>query len=110
MRRYADSNGLDENFAHAHAWRYRLLRTVSTTPSTVSSSSRLQEIFAEGSLEGSEPIEDRNGFLAFGPKLLAEPDPVEMDMIDEQLDAVVGLSLVDRRFAVAITRATHLNE
>ena len=42
------------------------------------------------SLEEENRLKVATGFLALGPKLLAEPDPVkmEMDMIDEQIDVV----------------------
>ena len=49
------------------------------------------DILASGkSLEEENRLKVATGFLALGPKLLAEPDPVkmEMDMIDEQIDVV----------------------
>ena len=49
------------------------------------------DLLSDGkSLAAANRLKVATGFLALGPKLLAEPDPVkmEMDMIDEQLDVV----------------------
>ena len=49
------------------------------------------DLLSDGkALEEANRLKVATGFLALGPKLLAEPDPVkmEMDMIDEQLDVV----------------------
>jgi len=92
--RYADSNGLDENAAHANAWRYRdyVVRAFNAD--------RPFDEFIVQQLAGDllPAIDDRQrhdhltatGFLAMGPKVLAEPDKVkmEMDIIDEQIDTI----------------------
>jgi hypothetical protein len=104
VARYADSNGLDENLAFANAWRYRdyvidafnadrpydeFLREQiagDLLPATDDPSIALRRVVA-------------TGFLSLGAKMLAEDDPVkmEMDIIDEQVDtlgrAVLGLTL-----------------
>ncbi len=103
VARYADSNGLDENAAQANAWRYRdyVIESFNTD--------KPFNVFVEEQLAGdllsSDDPEIRNqqliatGFLSLGPKVLAEPDKVkmEMDIIDEQIDtlgkAFLGLTL-----------------
>jgi cytochrome c553 len=101
--RYADSNGLDENIAHGNAWRFR--------DYVVSSWNRdkpFDELVVEhiaGDRLVSSSLEQRHerlvatGFLAMGPKVLAESDlkKMEMDIIDEQIDTLgktfLGLTL-----------------
>ncbi|MFM7832497.1 MAG: DUF1549 domain-containing protein, partial [Planctomycetaceae bacterium] len=94
--RYADSNGLDENIAHGNAWRYRnyVIRSIQTdkpfdqflreqlagdllTDSTSDEQTRIDQLIA-------------TGFLALGPKVLAEGDEKKLmlDIIDEQLDTI----------------------
>lgn len=101
VARYADSNGLDENLAYANAYRYRdyvikamredkpydrfLIEQIagdllpsSTNPSPeTSAGSSFDELVA-------------TGFLCLGAKMLAEDDPVkmQMDIIDEQVDTI----------------------
>jgi hypothetical protein len=95
VARYADSNGLDENLAHAHAWRYRDYVVDCFNADVPFDRFVIEQIagdlLAEGkSLNEANRLKVATGFLALGPKLLAEPDPVklEMDMIDEQLDVI----------------------
>ena len=95
VARYADSNGLDENLAFAHAWRYRDY-LIDAFNRDVPFDQFITEQLAGDLLSDGKSLAEANrlkvatGFLALGPKLLAEPDPVkmEMDMIDEQLDVV----------------------
>ena len=95
VARYADSNGLDENLAFAHAWRYRDY-LIDAFNRDIPFDEFIIEQLGSDLISMGKPLEEANrlkvatGFLALGPKLLAEPDPVkmEMDMIDEQLDAV----------------------
>ena len=103
MVRYADSNGLDENAAHANAWRYRDY-VVNAFNADKPYDQFLIEQIAGDRLETNDAARRRElfiatGFLSLGPKVLAEPDKVkmEMDIIDEQIDtlgkALLGLTL-----------------
>lgn len=119
IARYADSNGLDENVAHGNAWRYRdyvirslnhdkpldqfiveqlagdLLAAAAGHPSTQQA--------GDDDLTAVDPqtaeLLVATGFLALGPKVLAEADQAKMrmDIIDEQVDtigrALLGLTL-----------------
>ncbi len=104
VARYADSNGLDENAAHANAWRYRDY-VVQSFNEDKPFNQFLTEQIAGDLLPDNGNLDLRNknliatGFLSMGPKVLAEPDMVklEMDIIDEQIDtlgqAFLGLTL-----------------
>jgi Protein of unknown function (DUF1553)/Protein of unknown function (DUF1549)/Planctomycete cytochrome C len=95
LARYADSNGMDENVAYANAFRYRDY-VVKSFNADKPYDMFLKEQLAGDLLppSGSEGVDrDRliaTGFLVIGPKMLAEDDPVkmEMDIIDEQVDTV----------------------
>ena len=94
--RYADSNGLDENLAHANAFRYRDYVVASFNDD------KPFDLFIQEQLAGDQlafPGEPESavlarlpatGFLSIGPKMLAEDDPVKMhmDIIDEQIDTI----------------------
>src|SRR5262245_48255625 len=112
VARYADSNGMDENLAYANAFRYRDW-VVAAFNADESYDAFVREQIAgdllvdscDAATAGSEAhatTQDRvtaTGFLTLGPKMLAEDDPVkmEMDIIDEQLDTIgrtfMGLTL-----------------
>jgi hypothetical protein len=103
--RYADSNGLDENIAHGNAWRYR--------DWCIAAFNRDEpfDAFLRAHLAGDLLVDEgiaparraelltATGFLAMGPKVLAEGDQQKLlaDIIDEQIDttgkAFMGLSL-----------------
>jgi hypothetical protein len=103
VARYADSNGMDENLAHANAWRYRdwVIRSFNAD--------KPYDRFVRDQIAGDlvpggthDERADRltaTGFLVIGPKMLAEDDPMKMrmDIIDEQLDTIgqafLGLTL-----------------
>jgi hypothetical protein len=115
VARYSDSNGMDENLAYANAFRYRdwVIAAINAD--------KPYDLFVReqiaGDLLGHVDSPTRNspnvdndlatmtgriiatGFLSLGPKMLAEDDPVkmEMDIIDEQLDTIgrtfMGLTL-----------------
>ena len=121
VARYADSNGLDENLAYGNAFRYRdyvirvfqndtpydqflteqiagdllELRSPVTTDSSNSVAAPPNPWIAENSFDRLTAT----GFLSLGAKMLAEDDPVkmQMDIIDEQIDtlarSVMGLTL-----------------
>ena len=99
VARYADSNGMDENLAYASAWRYR-----DWVIKAFNSNMPFDE-FIRMQIAGDLFYPDNHdgiiatGFLTVGPKMLAEDDPVkmQMDIIDEQLDTLgqsfMGLTL-----------------
>lgn len=103
VARYADSNGLDENLVYRNAWRYRdyvIKAFNSDKPYNVF----VQEQLAGDLLPSSNDAEaferwTATGFLSLGAKMLAEDDPVkmEMDIVDEQVDtttrAFLGLTV-----------------
>ena len=104
VARYADSNGLDENLSYANAFRYRDY-VIGAWNRDKPYSRFVQEQIA-GDLLPETKTERENldrltatGFLAIGPKMLAEDDPVkmQMDIIDEQLStlgqAFLGMTL-----------------
>src|SRR4051794_34028338 len=104
VARYADSNGLDENVAFGNAWRYRDY-VVAAFNHDVPYDRFLREQLAGDLLpdDGASDVRERlltaTGFLSLGPKVLAEVDEkqMEMDIVDEQIDAVgralLGLTL-----------------
>lgn len=101
--RYADSNGLDENVAHANAWRYR--DWVIQAFNNDMGYDKFVRFQLAGDLLTAESPEERNkqliatGFLSLGPKVLAEVDEtkMEMDIVDEQIStvstALLGLTI-----------------
>ena len=103
VARYADSNGLDENVAHGNAWRYRDYVVESLNRDTPFDQFVVEQL--AGDLLTSTDANERNkhlvatGFLAIGPKVLAEVDELkmQMDIVDEQIDtvgrAILGLTL-----------------
>ncbi len=104
LARYADSNGMDENLAHANAYRYRDY-VVAAFNADKPYDRFLREQIAgdlmpvEGDGAATNERIVATGFLSIGPKMLAEDDPVkmEMDIVDEQVDTVgrvfLGLTL-----------------
>ncbi len=102
--RYADSNGLDENLAYANAFRYRDY-VVQSLNADKPFDQFLHEQLAGDLLPSTGRVEEllertvATGFLSLGAKMLAEDDPVkmQMDIIDEQVDtlgrAVLGLTM-----------------
>ncbi|HUY36144.1 MAG TPA: DUF1553 domain-containing protein [Pirellulales bacterium] len=95
VARYADSNGLDENLAYVNAYRYRDY-VVSAFNRDLPFDQFVIEQLAGDLLPpaADEAIRHERmvatGFLTLGAKMLAEDDPVkmEMDIIDEQLDTI----------------------
>ncbi|MBI1346636.1 DUF1553 domain-containing protein [bacterium] len=94
VARYADSNGLDENVAHGNAWRYR-----DYVISALNADEPFDQFLTEQLAGDLLPAEDdaqrqrqliATGFLAIGPKVLAEVDAakMQMDIVDEQLETV----------------------
>src|SRR5262249_43676154 len=98
--RYADSNGLDENLAYANAYRYRDYVIQAFRADQPFDQFVMEQIagdlletknFDQATLDAGafEPI-IATGFLCLGAKMLAEDDPVkmQMDIIDEQVDTI----------------------
>jgi cytochrome c553 len=103
VARYADSNGMDENLSFAHAWHYRDY-VVDAFNKDKPFDRFVKEQLAGDLLPAASEAERQEkmvatGFLTVGPKMLAEDDPVkmQMDIVDEQLDtfgqAFLGLTL-----------------
>jgi hypothetical protein len=104
IARYADSNGLDENLAYANAFRYRDY-VVAAFNNDKPFDRFLHEQLAGDLLPPTEDLAELSeritatGFLSLGGKMLAEDDPVkmQMDIIDEQVDtigrALLGLTV-----------------
>lgn len=102
VARYADTNGLDENIVYANAWRYRdyVVRSFDDDKPfdrfvrEQIAGDLLFDPAASGdpSAQGDEAYDPivATGFLSVGSKMLAEDDPVklQMDIVDEQIDTV----------------------
>jgi hypothetical protein len=94
VARYADSNGLDENISYANAFHYRDY-VISALNADKPYARFVQEQIAGDLLTDEGDVEDLDryiatGFLALGAKMLAEDDPVkmQMDIIDEQISTL----------------------
>ena len=103
LARYADSNGLDENFLFREAWRYRN-RVIEVVNADMPFDRFLEEQIAGdllpfGSIEQRDQQRTSAGFLVVGPKVLLGNNSEEriLDVADEQLDtigrAVLGQTL-----------------
>ncbi len=104
VARYADSNGLDENLVYKNAFRYRDY-VIAAFNKDKPYNQFLQEQLAGDLLPATEDLKTQferwtaTGFLSLGAKMLAEDDPVkmQMDIVDEQLDttarAFMGLTV-----------------
>jgi hypothetical protein len=94
LARYADSNGLDENFLFREAWRYRNWVIDAVNADMPYDRFLLEQI--AGDLLPYESVEQRDrqriaaGFLVVGPKVLlgVNGDRQRMDIADEQLDTI----------------------
>ncbi len=108
LARYADSTGADEDHRYPYAWRYRDY-VISAFNRDLPYDRFIREQIA-GDLLPPDPGSSINvpgivatGFLALGPKLIAEQDKVKMyyDIVDEQIDvtgkAFLGLTLACAR-------------
>ncbi|MBI1354129.1 MAG: DUF1549 domain-containing protein [Acidobacteria bacterium] len=109
VARYADSTGADEDHRYPHAWRYRdyVIRAFNSDKPY---DRFVREQIAGDLLPPEDPAEGVNvegivatGFLALGPKLIAEIDKLKMfyDSVDEQIEvtskAFLGLTLACAR-------------
>lgn len=95
VARYADSNGLDENLCYANAYQYRDY-VIEAFNTDLPFHEFVTDQMAGDLLPatGNEHVDNRRlaatGFLALGAKMLAEDDPLkmQMDIIDEQIDTI----------------------
>jgi hypothetical protein len=95
LARFAESNGMDENVGYSHAYRYRDY-VISAFNADLPYDEFLTEQLAGDLLPrvSDELVNGARltatGLLVIGPKMLAEDDPIkmEMDIIDEQVDTV----------------------
>lgn len=97
VARYADSNGLDENLAYSHAFRYRDYVIDSFNDDLPFDRFVEEQLAGDLMVARGEVSADRRnaawtatGFLSLGPKMLACDDgrKMELDIIDEQVDTV----------------------
>lgn len=94
LARYADSNGLDENFLFREAWRYRNW-VIDAVNADMPFDRFLLEQLA-GDLLPYDTIEQRDrqriaaGFLVVGPKVLlgVKAEKQRLDVADEQIDTI----------------------
>lgn len=94
LARYADSNGLDENFLFREAWRYRNW-VIDATNADMAYDRFLTEQIA-GDLLPYLDIDQRDrqriatGFMVVGPKVLLgiNPEQQRMDVADEHIDSI----------------------
>ncbi len=106
LARYADSNGLDENFLFREAWRYR--NWVVDAINKDMPFDRFVLLQLAGDMLPYETIEDRDeqriaaGFLLIGPKvLLGNIDANQrMEIADEQIDSI-GRALLGQTLGCA---------
>jgi cytochrome c553 len=108
VARYADSTGADEDHKYPHAWRYRDYVVDAFNRDLPYDRFVTEQIAGDLLPAGQEGgVNTRGivatGFLALGPKLLAERDKKKAfyDIVDEQIDvvsrALLGLSLACAR-------------
>ncbi len=109
VARYADSNGMDDNLAYSDAWRYRDY-VVASLNADKPYDAFVAEQIAGDLIARAEPARRdtliiATGFLALGPKMLAEDDPVkqQMDIVDEQLDTTCRAFLALTMGCAAVT-------
>lgn len=103
LARYADSNGLDENFLFREAWRYRNWVIEAINAGMPFDRFVLEQIAGDKLPFATIEQRDRQrigaGFMVVGPKVLlgVNPELQRMDVADEQLDTIgrtfLGLTL-----------------
>lgn len=100
VARYADSTGMDEDNLYPHAWRYRDY-VVDAFNRDTPYHQFIREQLAGDLLPDPKPV--ATGFLAIGPRPLAQQDRLQMiyDVVDEQIDttskAFLGLTVACAR-------------
>ncbi len=103
LARYADSNGLDENFLFREAWRYRNWVIDAINEDVSFDRFALEQIAGDTAPFRTLPQRDRQriaaGFLVIGPKVLLGNDAKKqrMEVADEQIETIgrtfLGLTL-----------------
>ena len=94
LARYADSNGLDENFLFREAWRYRNWVFTQVNADKPFDRFLLEQIAGDLLLYDSIDQRDQQriaaGFLAIGPKVLLgnNEENQRMEVADEQVDTI----------------------
>lgn len=94
LARYADSNGLDENFLFREAWRYRNWVRDAINDDMTYDRFLLEQIAGDLLPHDSTAQRDRQriaaGFIVLGPKVLLgnNPENQRMDVADELLDTL----------------------
>ena len=108
VARYATSTGVDEDHRYPYAWRYRDY-VIDAFNHDLPYDQFVREQIAGDLLPAREPgqVNQRGiiatGFLALGPKAIAQQDRVQMvyDVVDEQIDTVskafLGLTIACAR-------------
>jgi len=93
VARYADSNGLDENLVYRNAFRYRDYVIQAFNKDKPYDQFVREQLAGDLMTDGQDLATTferwtATGFLSLGAKMLAEDDPVkmEMDIVDEQMD------------------------
>jgi cytochrome c553 len=112
VARFADSTGMDEDHVYPNAWRFRDY-VVNAFNQDMPFDRFMKEQIAGDLLPEPNPV--ATGFLALGPKPLAQQDRIQMiyDVVDEQIDttskAFLGLTVAcarchDHKFDPILTR------
>jgi hypothetical protein len=94
LARYADSNGLDENFLFREAWRYRNWVIDAVNADVPFDRFLLEQLAGDRLPFDSVEQRDRQrigaGFLVVGPKVLLNDDAMKqrMEVADEQIETI----------------------
>ncbi len=119
VARYADSTGMDEDHIYPYAWRYRDYVVKAFNDDMPYDRFIMEQIAGDllpaGMLGEHERGIVATGFLALGPKPLAQQDRMKMiyDVVDEQIDtttkAFLGLTIAcarchDHKFDPILTK------
>ena len=119
VARYADSTGMDEDHNYPYAWRYRDYVVKAFNDDLPYNRFVMEQIAGDLLPAAPGAVDERGivatGFLALGPKPLAQQDRLKMiyDVVDEQIDTVskafLGLTVAcarchDHKFDPILTK------
>ena len=119
VARFAESTGMDEDNAYPHAWRYRDYVVDAFNQDLPYDRFVTEQIAGDLIQTGDPKLRERGivatGFLALGPRPLAQQDRLQMlyDVVDEQIDttskAFLGLTVAcarchDHKFDPILTK------